>query len=163
MTLSLTGLITESFYKGENYRGIARQRLELPTADGALYQLLTPLATATYTVDAFPAAELNGTPLNNDLALPVAFAGLYLLHIRVGKHRQDLPAAGTVAITLTDLFGTGTADCGVLEVGDELIRTKLKGFAVISTSALELVVTDPDNLALEIMILGPETTGGIYT
>ena len=137
--------------------------MEFPTADGAISQYLTPVADVTYTFDNFPAVELNGSPIINDVGLPAAFAGLYHLHLRIAPYRPDLAASGTVAATLTDLFGTGAHACGLFAVGDELIRTKKMGFELISTSVLELVVNDPVNLALELLIIGTETTGGIYT
>ena len=169
-TLYFAGLETASFFKiaeeaegTGGYRGMESARTSFPTADGGIYQKLIPLATATYTFDNFPAMELDGTPVQTLLDLPAAFEGLYLLHIRVGTHDEDLPATGTVAVTLTDMFGTGAADYGTLQPGDEIVRTNGHGFALIGTSALELVVTDPDNMKIEIIFLGPETTSGIYT
>jgi len=171
MNLTMTGLVTESHFKIQPetagaaalWRNITRGRVEFPTADGAISQYLTPVSDVTYTFENFPAVELNSAPILTAVGLPAAFEGLYLLHLRVAAYRPDLPSSGTVAATLTDLFGAGAHDCGILNIGDELIRTKKMGFPLIATSALALVVNDPVNLAIEIMLIGTETTGGIYT
>lgn len=171
MNIILTGLVTESYFQvqpetpgaASAWRNITRGRVEFPTADGAISQYLTPVADITYMFDNFPAVHLNGSPLINDIGIAAAFAGLYHMHLRIAPYRADLPASGTVAATLTDLFGAGAHDCGIFHVGDELIRTKKMGFELLSTSSLELVVTDPVNLALELVVIGTETTGGIYT
>jgi len=169
MNLLLTGLVTESYFQVQPetagaaaaWRNLTRGRLEFPTADGAISQYLTPVAGVTYTFDNFPAVELNGSPVMNDIGLAAAFANFHLLHLRIAPYRPDIAASGSVAATLTDLFGTGAHDCGILSIGDELIRTKKAGFELISTSKLELVVTDPVNLAIELMLLGTETSGGV--
>lgn len=169
-TLYLAGLETSSMVKVAEeaagtggFRSLDSVRTSFPTADGAIHQLLLPLATHTYVYNSFPAMALDGAPVETLLGEPAAFEGLYLLHIRIGAYDDRLPATGTVAVTLTDMFGSGAADYGTLQAGDEIIRTKKKGFALISTSALQLVVTDPVNLNIEILFLGPETTSGIYT
>lgn len=168
MNLTLTGLVTESSFKIQPetpgavspWRNLVRNRLEFPTADGALSQYLTPVANGNYLFDNFPSVHLNGSAINNDLSLPAAFTSLFLLHLRIAPYRPDLEASGNVAVTATDLFGTGAHNCGVLNPGDELIRTKKAGFTLLSTSALQLAVTNPVNLAIELLVLGIETTGG---
>ncbi len=169
-TLYFAGLETFSGVKVEEaaagtggYRSLESVRTSFPTADGAIYQRLLPLVTGTYTYDNFPAMELGGSPVQTLLNEPAAFEGLYLLHIRVSAYDPDLPATGTVDVTLTDMFGAGTADYGTLHAGDNIVRTKVKGFPLISTSALTIDVTDPGNMMIEILFLGPETTSGIYT
>jgi len=114
----------------------------------------------TYTFDNFPAVHLNGVAINNDIGVPATFATLFLLHLRVAPYRPDLAASGEVAATITDMFGSGAHNCGVLTPGDEIVRTKKAGFTLLSTSELELVVTNPVNLAIELLLLGIETTGG---
>lgn len=168
MNLLLTGLVTESHFHVQPeapgaaaaWRNITRGRLEFPTADGALSQYLTPVASVTYTFDNFPAVELNGDAITNDIGVAAAFSTLFLLHLRIAPYRPDLPSSGSVAVRFTDLFGTGAHNCGVLQPGDEIVRTKKAGFTLLSTSELELVVTNPVNLAVELMLLGIESGGG---
>src|SRR6188768_153793 len=132
MNLLLTGLVTESHFQVQPetpgasapWRNITRGRLEFPTADGALSQFLTPVAGITYTFDNFPAVELNGDAIANDIGMAAAFTTLFLLHLRVAPYRPDLASSGNVAVTITDLFGTGAHNCGVLQPGDEIVRTK---------------------------------------
>jgi hypothetical protein len=169
MNLLLTGLVTESHFQVQPetpgavaaWRNITRGRLEFPTADGALSQYLTPVAGITYTFDNFPAVELNGDAITNDIGVAAAFTSLFLLHLRVAAYRPDLAASGNVAVTITDLFGTGAHNCGVLQPGDEIVRTKKAGFTLLSTSALTLVVTSPVNLAIELLAIGIEAPGGV--
>lgn len=167
MNLILTGLVTESSFKVQPetpgaaapWRNLVRNRLEFPGADSALSQYLTPVSGSNYLFSNFPAVRLNGSTLYNDLGLPATFASLFLLHLRVAAYRPDLPVSGSVAVTASDFFGTGGHNCGTLNPGDELIRTKTAGFTLLSTSALHLAVTSPLNLAIELLLLGVETTG----
>jgi hypothetical protein len=166
--ITFATLVTESSFQltpsgaSSAFRNIARGRVEFPAADAGLSQYLTPIADTVYTFDNFPAVHRNGAVITNDVGLPAAFARLHLLHLRIAAYRPDLPSSGTVGVVLTDMFGTGALDFGALDIGDELPLTrKREGFLLLSTSALVLTVTDPVNLAIEMIIAGKETAGGV--
>lgn len=166
MILTMTGLVIESYYKVQPetddiaapWRNSLRRRTEFPAADGALFLYLTPCGSVTWVFDDFPVVKKDGVVIPNDLGLDATFADLFLLHLKIDRHRQDLEASGSVVATRTDLFGAGEFEHAPLGVGDDIVESRAAGVSLISTSKLELAVTDPVNMAITLVLIGRETS-----
>jgi hypothetical protein len=136
-----------------------------PAATAALYRLFTPNAgspsslSITY-ADFDTALTIDGAAALDDDGDPAAFGTVQLIHIRVFPYGLTAVPSGTVVAEMSDLLASGTTTSQVMgpgaqgEGGDEYFQTCRAGYATNSGSTLALTVTDPVNLAIEVILIG---------
>lgn len=161
LVVEASGSIGASVLSGDsapawrNILPVFSRQINTAATDAAYAARLTVLGTVdTWTIDNFPSVERNGSPLINDDGQVLIMVQMSLLVIRIGRIDTAEDIAGSVAVTVTDIFGTHSR---TLKDGDMVLQER-PACPLISTSAIQIAFSeDAENLCADILLLGAKT------